>query len=526
MLLISTSVFSENHHYISNRTPLADVPFYALPIGTVRADGWLLKQLHLQKEGLTGNAESLYNSDNDLGPNNDWLGGSGDSWERAPYYTKGIVALAYVLNDQALIIKANKWINWSLNNQQANGFFGPPKNTDWWPRMSMLYAIRDFYDATKDERVIPFMLKYFAYQNNNLTSKTLDSWGRSRAGDNIELAYWLYNHTGESFLLDLADKLKSQAYDWTDIFTNNQFNAYQADFQPKHNVNVPQAMKMPAIYFQQSGELADKMAYFHGYNHLMCEHGQPMGMQSGNEMVGGRSAITGLELCSIVEQMQSSETAQMILGDAYIGDQLEKVAFNALPGALTKDIKGLQYYTQANQVKSKFGNLQFGQQYDNGILPGPLSGYGCCRFNFHMGWPYFVKHMWAATNDDGLAIMAYGPSHLTALVANGKEVSIRESTNYPFSDSISLLISSQEEISFPLKLRIPAWCKQPVIAVNGVQISDIQPGSFHTISRTWKNEDVVSIQFPMEIKLNQEVNNAVSVQRGPLVYALKIAEQW
>lgn len=526
MLMNCTSIFSENKHYISNRSPLADVPFYALPIGTVRADGWILKQLNLQKEGLTGNAENLYNSDNDLGPNSDWLGGNGDSWERAPYYTKGVVALAYVLNDQALINKANKWINWSLNNQQDNGFFGPPKNTDWWPRMPMLYAIRDFYEATSDERVIPFMLKYFAYQNNHLISKNLDSWGRSRAGDNIELAYWLYNLTGESFLLDLTDKLKSQAYDWTDIFTNNQFNAFQADFQPKHNVNIPQAMKMPAIYFQKSGEQPDKMAYLHGYNHLMCEHGQPMGMQSGNEMVGGRSAMTGLELCSIVEQMQSSETAQMILGDAYIGDQLEKVAFNALPGALTKDMKGLQYYTQANQVKSKFGNLQFGQQYDNGILPGPLSGYGCCRFNFHMGWPYFVKHMWAATNDNGLAIMAYGPSHLTAQVANGKEVSIIESTNYPFSDTISLHFSIQDDAYFPLKLRIPAWCKQPTITVNGDQISNILPGSFHTITRTWKNEDVVSIQFPMHIELNQEVNNTVSVQRGPLVYALKIAEQW
>jgi hypothetical protein len=57
-------------------------------------------------------------------------------------------------------------------------------------------------------------------------------------------------------------------------------------------------------------------------------------------MLAGKSSLTGLELCSAVEQMQTCETVQMILGDASIGDLLEKVAFNALPGGLTNDMKG------------------------------------------------------------------------------------------------------------------------------------------------------------------------------------------
>ena len=194
-----------NKNYVTNRLPLVEVPFTPLPIGVVKADGWLLQQLQLQKDGLTGYAETLYNASGDLGPGSDWLGGNGDSWERAPYYTKGLVALAYTLNDNALILKAQKWINWSINSQQSNGFFGPSKNKDWWARMPMLYAIRDFYDATHDSRVIPFFTKYFHYQNNNIDSQTLNSWGQSRAGDNIEIIFWLYNHTGDTFLLALAD---------------------------------------------------------------------------------------------------------------------------------------------------------------------------------------------------------------------------------------------------------------------------------------------------------------------------------
>lgn len=93
-----------------------------MPIGSVRAEGWLLKQLQLQKEGLTGHAESLYGGSNDLGAGSDWLGGNGDSWERVPYYTKGLVALAYVLDDQDLIDRAQKWIDWSVRNNYGNGF--------------------------------------------------------------------------------------------------------------------------------------------------------------------------------------------------------------------------------------------------------------------------------------------------------------------------------------------------------------------------------------------------------------------
>ena len=526
LLTFTPKITAQNSNYTSNRAPLIDVPFTALPIGTVRADGWLLKQLQLQKDGLTGYAETLYNGSGDLGASCDWLGGSGDSWERAPYYAKGVIALAYTLNDVTLINKAVKWVNWSINSQQANGYFGPINNNDWWARMPMLYAIRDYYEATNDSRVIPFFTKYFQYQNNTIDGQVLSSWGQSRAGDNIEIVLWLYNRTGDAFLLTLADKLKNQAYNWTDIFTNNKFFAYQADFQPKHNVNVPQAMKMPAIYYQKSQSTADRDAYQHGHEHLMCDHGQPEGMQSGNEMLGGRSAMTGLELCSIVEQMQTSETAQMILGDATIGDQLEKVTFNALPGAMSKDIKGLQYYTQANQVKSKFGGTGFGQNYDNGLLPGPLSGYGCCRFNLHMGWPYYVKTMWAATSDNGLAAMAYGPSHLTARVANGIEVSITEETNYPFDEQLNFKISTNSDAQFPLKLRIPTWCSNPQIEVNGVAQTGVQSGTFYSINRTWSNNDQVILKLPMHIQFNQEVNNSVSVQRGPLVYSLKIGEQW
>ncbi|MDR0811836.1 MAG: glycoside hydrolase family 127 protein, partial [Paludibacter sp.] len=475
-LVIATSA-AEN--YIQNRAPLANVPFYALPLGSVKAQGWLLRQLELQKDGLTGYSETLYSGNGDLGAGCDWLGGSGDSWERAPYYVKGLVALAYVLDDAELKTKAKKWIDWSLDHQSRYGYFGPANNNDWWARMPMLYAIRDYYEATGDARVIPFFTKYFQYQNQYIDNQQLSSWGKSRAGDNIEIVLWLYNRTNDAFLLTLADKLKAQAYDWTDIYTNNKFNFFGTDFQPKHNVNIPQAQKMPVIYWQKSNLQADRDAYFAGREHLLHDHGQPCGMQSGSEMLAGKSSLTGLESCSVVEQMQTNETAQMILGDATIGDQLEKLAFNALPAIFSTDMKGLSYYQQANQVISKHGYYGFAQHYDNGNMRSPYSGYGCCRFDVNMGYPYFVKTLWAATADSGLAVMAYAPSTVTAYVADSVQVSFAENTAYPFSETITLTLTTAQTVNFPLKLRIPAWCNAPEIKVNDVVQNDVESGSFY-----------------------------------------------
>jgi hypothetical protein len=166
-------------NYIKNRAPLAEVPFIQLPIGSVKPEGWLLKQLELQRDGLTGCAETLYNSNNDLGSGSDWLGGTGDSWERVPYYLKGLVPLAYELDNDSLKTKAQKWIDWTLNHQQRSGFFGPVNNKDWWPRIPMLYALKDYFEATGDSRVIPFFTKYFQFQFNYLDTQ-LWTVGRNR----------------------------------------------------------------------------------------------------------------------------------------------------------------------------------------------------------------------------------------------------------------------------------------------------------------------------------------------------------
>jgi hypothetical protein len=532
---------------VKNRSPLLQTPFYPLPLGSVKAEGWLLNQLQLLRDGATGYAEEIHSTV--LGKESIWLGGPGvlTNGAKAPdegvqYYLKGLVALAYTLNDANLIAKAQKYINWALESQNPDGSFGPkdftvvdPPTYDYWPRMPFLYALKDYYEATGDSRVIPFMTKYFEWQRNTLSTIPLSQtgWGQARAGDNIETVLWLYNQTGEEALLTLADTLYAQAYDLTSIYTNNTFTDYRTfpngdfDFMSQHGVNVAQDIKMPTIYYQRSKNPADRDAFMAGNIHLLRDNASITGVSPATEMLAGINSIAGQELCAIVERMQSNETAQMILGDSRIGDQLERIAFNALPGAMDKQNKIHQYYSAPNQVQSKSGDHAIRANFPNAFMPGPYSGFACCRFDLHMGWAYYVKNMWAATSDNGLAAMAYGPSHVTTKVGSSDvSVSLTESTNYPFSDEITFTLNTGTSVAFPLELRIPEWTKGATVLVNGVAQTGVTSGEFYTINRTWNNNDVVTLTLPMKVTTSTGINNSVGVERGPLVYSLKMDEVW
>ena len=171
-----SSVAQSGGAYDFNRKPLKQDTYVQLPLGSIKAKGWLLKQLEQQRDGATGHAEALYPEDGNLGKGSDWLGGSEPGWERVPYYLKGLVALAYILDDAGLKTKAQKYIDWTLNSQQADGLFGPAKMKDWWPRMPMMYALQSYFEATGDKRVVPFLHKYLKYELANLDGDPLKDW--------------------------------------------------------------------------------------------------------------------------------------------------------------------------------------------------------------------------------------------------------------------------------------------------------------------------------------------------------------
>jgi len=77
-----------------------------------------------------------------------------------------------------------------------------------------------------------------------------------------------------------------------------------------------------------------------------------------------------------------------------------------------------------------------------------------------------------------------------------------------------------------LQLRVPAWCKEATVTLNGEKLLTEKGGQIITVDRTWKNGDKLVLQLPMELATSNWGRNSRAVERGPLVYALKLEEKW
>lgn len=533
-----------NDFYVSNRDPLVQQPYIQLPIGDIKPKGWLLEQLKRQRSGLTGHLDEIYPQV--VGESNGWLGGNGDGWERGPYWLDGLVPLAYILDDEGLKKKAQEWIEWSLNNQQDNGYFGPipfedgpPEDIqgvqegprrDWWPKMVMLKVLKQYYMATRDERVLELMTGYFRYQLEHLPEQPLDNWsfwGNRRGGDNLMMVYWLYNRTGDEFLLELGDLIHSQTYQWKEVFGGGTIA--QVNPVPNlHTVNIAMGLKEPVVYYQKNQDQDYVQAVKDGLADLRNVHGFVTGLYGADENLHGNSPTQGTELCTVVEMMYSFEQMARITGDTYFVDYLEKVAFNALPTQHDDSFERRQYFQQANQVKISHEVRNFFNDANGQLCYGILTGYPCCTTNMHQGWPKLVQNLWYATKDNGLAAMIYTSNEVTAQVGDGTEVTVVEDTEYPFKEDVHFTIQTPNEVNFPLELRIPGWADEANILINGKQWKQVKEnsGQMVTVDRTWSDGDEITLQLPMDVRVSRWAERSAGVERGPLVYALKIGERW
>jgi hypothetical protein len=522
--------------YIGNRAPLYQKPYIALPLGAITPTGWLRHMLVQQKNGATGHLDELYPLV--MNERNGWLGGDGDQWERGPYWIDGLLPLAYILKDTALITKVKPWVEWSLNSQQPDGYFGPAKDygpepgiqrdnsRDWWPKMVMLKVLQQYYSATGDKRVIRLMTNYFRYQLKELPQKPLDHWtfwARYRAGDNLMVVYWLYNITGDAFLLDLAELLHQQTFDYTSAFLNTGLLSTPGSI---HGVNLAQGMKEPVIYYQQHPDKKYLDATRKGFSDLRQFNGMAHGLYGGDEALHGSNPTQGSELCTAVEMMFTLESILEVSGDISYADQLEKIAFNALPAQITEDFMNRQYFQQANQVMATRHIRNFDVNHSGTDLCfGLLTGYPCCTSNMHQGWPKFTQNLWYATRDSGVAAILYAPSEVKVYVGHQTPVTIKEATNYPFDETITFTLTTGKKVTFPFHLRIPAWCSKGTIKINGKIWQQANGNQVVKMEREWQSGDVVELELPMHIYKNTWYENAVSIERGPLTYALKIGEE-
>ena len=527
--------------YIANRAPLVPSRLMKLPIGSITPRGWLRHQLELEAQGMTGRLAEIspwcrFEGSAWTDPNGKGYGG----WEEMPYWLKGYGDLGYVLKDEKIIHEARRWIEAILATQTADGWFGPVElrtsldgKPDLWPHMLVLNVLQSYYEQSSDPRVLAFMARYFRWELDCPDKDFLTGyWPPVRGGDNLESIYWLYNRTGEEWLLKVAEKVHRHTANWTAGVAN------------WHGVNITQGFREPAIFFPQAGDRAKYLdAAERNYQTVMGLYGQMPGGGFGadeNCRPGYGDPRQGFETCSIVEFMHSFEMLTKISGEPRWSDRCEELAFNTLPAALTADWRALHYLTSPNMVQLDRQNKSPGIQNGGTMLSySPFEVYRCCQHNVSHGWPYFAEELWLATADRGLCASLYAPSEVTAKVADGQQVTISEETDYPFGDTIKLRVATPKPVKFPLYLRVPGWCEVPSISdvvegpggtySFGDSIVPIAPRpAYFVLNRQWSDGITIRLHLPMHLAVRtwKKNHDSVSVDYGPLTFSLTIGEQY
>ena len=519
-----------NDFYPGNRIPLEPAALLPLPVGHIQPSGWLMEVLQRQRDGLSGhlNDISIWLSKDD----NAWLSSDGKGqygWEEVPYWLRGYLQLAYIFNDPKMIAESQSWIEGVLNSQRANGDFGPDQHfsddgsRDFWANMLMLYCLQTYYEHSHDARVIDLMTRYFQYQLTVPDNQFLTHyWQKMRGGDDLYSVYWLYNRTGDAFLLQLADKIHRCTANWE----------LKDDLPNWHNVNIAEGFREPAEHYLLTHDESELQSTYADFYEVRKRYGQvPGGMFGSDENCrpGYSDPRQAIETCGMVEQMLSDELLMGISGDPIWADNCENVAFNMFPAALTPDMRALRYLTAPNMVVSDSKNHSPGIGNSGPFLMmNPFSS-RCCQHNHSMGWPYFNQHLWFATPDNGLCAAIYAPNTVSAQVGNGTKISVEENTHYPFDTSISFTLHSKRSTPFPLYLRIPGWCDSATISINGSKISvSPMPDKYVRIQRLWKNGDTVVLNLPMKVIVQRWSDNhdSASINYGPLTFSLKIGERY
>jgi len=459
-------------HYPANREPLAPSPLARLPMGAVKPAGWLAKQLDLQADGFHGHLTEI--SDFLKKDHNAWLSPTGvgqRGWEEVPYWLKGFLGCAILTGNRRMLDESRIWIDGALQSQQADGWFGPDKGRtgvatdltgrdDLWPNMIMLFCLQEWFEHTGDPRVPELAKKYFQYLNQLPEDKLLlGYWPTMRGGDQLHSILWLYNLTGEAWLLDLARKTHRRTARW-----DNVTDTPGKELPNWHNVNIAQAFREPTTYWQLSRKPAERDGSERAWRKVRELYGQvPGGMFGADENArpgcnGPRQAI---ETCGIAEEMLSDGLLLAITGDPAWAARCEDAAFNSFPAAFTADWKALRYLTAPNQPQSDHVPKNPAVQNGGPMFQMNPHDHRCCQHNAGHGWPYFTQHLWYAAPGNGVAACIYAPCVVTAKVADGTVVRITEDTRYPFEEQIRFSFALPQAARFPLSLRVPSCAPPP-----------------------------------------------------------------
>ena len=539
--------------------PVVKPAFLPLPIGAVEPRGWLRDWALSARQGITGHLDEWHPTYADgwkgipihaLGADSD---GTGGPLEQSAYWLDGALRLGLVLHDEALIKKIRARLDpvvEGVNKAEAGTSFiywkkgYQPHGFDSWAHSQMGRALVALYQGTGDQRVLEALVKVYAqYQGDMERADFGDVTGLC----NLDAMLETYSFSGDRRILDRALRAIAQPA------VAKEFQAWEAgQVAPGHMDILYEDTRLPAIVYPWTGDEHLLRATLGAWKYLDEQHILPYGVASGEEFASGIGAFRKTETCDVTSMLLAASWLYRVQGDGDWGDRMERAFFNAGAAPVARDFQTMCYYQSPNRLNShSLPAPQPNAPAADGILFSKLGcpEVLCCVGAVNRIIPNYIIHVWMATRDNGLAATLYGPCTVSALAGDGVPVTISETTDYPFGETIRLRVEPARKAAFPLYVRIPGWCRNGRITVNGSKAPVVRDSKgFVKIARTWTRTDVVELRFPMSPRIMRgyetEVPSAnreyfsfrtpeyfqprrlpyLSVLLGPLLFSLPIAD--
>ena len=519
-LLLCMEIFAQSYTYYGK--------FKSIPANDISPKGWLKQYLINQRDGLTGHLENAGYPFNTEGWTADSITGnkSVEKWwpyEQNGYWVDGMTRCGLLLNDAFLLKKARKSIYYVLAHPDSTGFLGPKflkpnYEGDRWVFVVFFRAWMAEYEATHNPAILEAIRKHYLGDRFPHTG--------IRESINTEIILWAYSESKDTALLNFAKEIYKKSNELNRNSAVSDIGFLKDTLAVEHGVTYLEKSKLGAILYLYTGDKKYLEPSIAAFKKLDKYHMLIDGVNVSSEHIQIPTTQESHEICDISDYTWNISYLLKATGDASYADKIERTAFNAAPGSVTKDFKALQYFSAPNQVIA--ARNSFIRDGGGSMRYAPNPGTECCPGNVNRMMPNFAINSWMSDDKGGLAATMYAPSSVKYHVGNNNtEIVIDEVTNYPFSDTINFTFHPKVKTSFNFYVRIPGWCSNASVLINGIeQKKQITPATYLTLLKEYKDGDKVTVILPSSFKLTPGPENGISIERGPLVYSLKIDEDW
>ncbi len=520
--------------------------FVALPPGAVEPAGWLRDWCLAARDGYTGHMDEYdvefqraWAPDHTMtGERLNWPHGAWP-YEGGGYWFDGLARLGYALHDPELVAQAQRRFEvvlermhdnsilflWWLDQTRPDDVASTAAGGEWplWACGLLGRAMVGYHAGSRDPRALRALSLAYGGRRSFLQT----GWGMS----NVWPAYDAYTQTGNA---QIAAALSAT---FADGGGAAGWLRYRRAPDPTpgaetndHVVHFLESTTPWALGYLWTGrrELLDTTLAWHDL--LVRDSLQPSGVPVADEYYGPTGAFRGTETCDVAGYVWSQLSLLTVCGEGRLADRAERAFFNAAPATVSRDFRTHVYFQCPNRIVDKsphhpHGPRANGNSYERTHYPL------CCTAALNRILPWYVTHLWMATDDNGLAAVAYGPCQVSALAGDGVPVRLTCRTNYPFDETIDIRVEPEREATFTLSFRIPGWCAAPSLTVNDVAMT-MAPDAhgFAHVTRSWQAGDTVRLVFPMTAvvetgrDLNADGAPYAAVSYGPLLFALPIAD--